>query len=319
MRLIKLRGVRRVSGLHFTPDGGRLLAVGGFEAGSADDAVWVDPASGASALRVSLQAESYAVSADLKVLAIASAYPDYDTELTLAGLDPSDVDWHANGCRVLIPTGQTDAVVYGVGVSPDGKRVAASYSVADRRGNHSAFRTAVFPLGRGKPVEVIDRDSDEFAASVFAFSPDGKRLACDGGVDERAAVKVLNARTLAPVRTLFPKGSQTRQLLFSPDGRFLAVAQAKSVIFYPDDSDVPRLTLKHPKQVNSVAFTPDGRRLLSACHDELLRIWDTASGQLVTSYDWGIGQATAVAVSPDGLTAAAGGQKGQIALFDLDA
>jgi WD40 repeat protein len=106
-------------------------------------------------------------------------------------------------------------------------------------------------------------------------------------------------------------------LAYSPGGGTLAVVNGKAVYLLSAERDVPWVTLAHPKQANAVAFTPDGRQILSTCHDGLLRIWDTARGQLVTSYDWGIGQTTAVVVSPDGLTAAVAGQKGQIALFDL--
>jgi len=208
--------------------------------------------------------------------------------------------------------------VFALAFAPDGKKLAVSYYREGRGGYRTAFRTAVFPLGRGKSVEVINRNPDEFTVSLFAYSPDGKLLACDGGEEDKPMVKVLNAKTLAPIRTIFPKGSQTRQLLYSPDGDILAIAQTKSVVCMSADSDVPRAALSHPKQVNAVAFTPNGRRILSTCTDQLLRIWDTATGQLLTSYGWVIGQIAAVAVSPDGLTAAVGGQKGQVALFDLD-
>ena len=42
MRLIKLKGMRRVNGLHFAPDGRRLLAVGGYEVRSCDTAAWIE-------------------------------------------------------------------------------------------------------------------------------------------------------------------------------------------------------------------------------------------------------------------------------------
>jgi len=317
MRLVKLKAMKRINGLHFTPDGRRLLVVGGVEAGSADEAVWIDPTTGAESGRMGLNAERYAVSADLKWIALGSATPDEDSEedpIPIAVCNMTDSD----GLRTIVAAGPTATEVYGLAFDPTGERLAASYTVANRSGYHTAFRLAVFPLGRGKPIEVLDRDSDEFTASVFAFSPDGKTLACDGGKEDRAAVKVRDAKTLAPLRTFFPKGSQTHHLVFSPDGGTLAVAHAKAVYLLPSDSDVPRFTLIHPKQANAVAFTPDGGRILSACHDGSLRIWDVATGQLVTSYDWGIGQTTAVVVSPDGLTAAVAGQKGQIAVFDLD-
>lgn len=316
MRLLKLKSMKRINGLHFTPDGGRLLVVGGAELGPADDAAWIDLTEGAETRRIELLACCYAASADLTRAALGNPSELGEELPPLVVFDPSSPS--SRRWRVVLPVGRTATEVYGLAFDPTGKRLAVSYCIADRTGYHTKFRLAVFPLGRGKPVEVIDRDSDEFTASLFAFSPDGKLLACDGGVEGRPTVKVLNAKTLSLIRTIFPKGSQTRQLLYSPDGGTLAIAHAKAVLCVPADSDALRVSLAHPKQVNAVAFTPDGQRLLSTCTDQLLRIWDIESGQLVTSFNWNIGQITAVAVSPDGLTAAVGGQKGQVVVVDLD-
>ena len=52
MRVIKLKKVKRINGLHYAPDG-RLLVVGGYEAGAVDAAVWVDPTAGAAAAKAS--------------------------------------------------------------------------------------------------------------------------------------------------------------------------------------------------------------------------------------------------------------------------
>ncbi len=322
MRQIKLKAMKQISGLHYTPDGRRLLVVGGYEVRSADEARWVNVADGTEALSVPLRAESAAVSADAKKIAVGGSFwpaEESGDVPPLLWFDSTEPNWAGivESWHTVVSPLPTAVEVYALAFSPEGNRLAMSYSVAQRSGYHTKFRLAVFPLvGRGKPVEVLDR-SDDHTISRLSFSPDGNTLVSDGGVGDKPAIKVWNAKTLAPIRTFTLKGTRTSQVLYSPDGDTLAVAHAKSVFLLPADSDVPRLTLAHPKQANAVVFTPDGRRVLSTCHDGQLRIWDVATGQLVTSYDWGIGQTTAVVVSPDGLTAAAAGQKGQIAVFDL--
>ena len=61
MRAYKLKKCKRVHGIHFTPDGSRLLAVGGEEVRMVDCAVWLDLATGANVGRIEQFADCYAV------------------------------------------------------------------------------------------------------------------------------------------------------------------------------------------------------------------------------------------------------------------
>jgi WD40 repeat protein len=72
----------------------------------------------------------------------------------------------------------------------------------------------------------------------------------------------------------------------------------------------------HDSAVLGVAFLPDGQSLLSAGTDGLIKHW-SLDGQLLRTIDWRIGELGAVAIAPDGLTAAAGGAE-SIVVWDLD-
>jgi len=68
----------------------------------------------------------------------------------------------------------------------------------------------------------------------------------------------------------------------------------------------------HKAIINDVVFTPDGRYLVSASNDKLIRVWDLASGRTVRTLRGQIsagpeGKIYAMALSPDGRWLAAGG------------
>jgi len=77
----------------------------------------------------------------------------------------------------------------------------------------------------------------------------------------------------------------------------------------------------HTFPVRSVAFTPDGKKLLTGAGNEAnvgeVKVWDLTTAKVATSYPWDKGPVHAVAVSPDGKTFAAGGDD-WIELWDAE-
>jgi WD40 repeat protein len=72
----------------------------------------------------------------------------------------------------------------------------------------------------------------------------------------------------------------------------------------------------HMAKINGIAFTPDGRQLVSASNDKTIRVWELASGKTVRtirgeSAPGLAGMVYAMALSPDGKWLAAGGLDGR--------
>jgi WD40 repeat protein len=67
-----------------------------------------------------------------------------------------------------------------------------------------------------------------------------------------------------------------------------------------------------------LAYHPSGKYLAVASNDETVKFFDTTTWDLVRTFTWKTGKMRAVCFSPDGTLAAAGGEKGQVVVWDVD-
>ena len=171
-----------------------------------------------------------------------------------------------------------------------------------------------------------------------AYSPDGALLAT-GGWDR--TVRLWDADTGAHLRSLAHHGP-VRTVAFSPDGKTLASGgDGSAVHLWSVNSDAyepvvivwttekirgqsvqqqsieePKLmtNLPHESAVGLLAFSPDGKTLVTGAADNLVRLWDVETAELLKTFE-GNG---AAALSPDGKTLAAGGHDRSVLLRDIE-
>lgn len=176
--------------------------------------------------------------------------------------------------------------------SPDGKTIATvggnDYTVQLWDSQTGQLKNTL-PMGDPKYIKGI-MVSDGISKVVdyatrrvnsIAFSSDGRTLA----VSTDSEIVFWDPNTGEQKATLTGKGS-FYNLLFSPDGHTLAAQNESGIYLWNiDTTDIQKSELRHTitgytAEVNSIAFSPDGKALASGYRRKNIRLWDVSTGQL---------------------------------------
>jgi WD40 repeat protein len=197
----------------------------------------------------------------------------------------------------LVYSYQAPNDVYSLAWSPDSKRIAAT--------NIDSAHTFAPTGGQVVDYSVVDQGSNSFVPPYsVAWSPDGKRLAASSDkvrIWDAASRRLL--LTYAPALAT-PTSSPNSGGPVTPTPGTTAYNSSSSVFysaaFSPANMHKP---LSGGSPVWTTAWSPDGQLMATAFnggYGNIVQVWTTSSGHLVTTYRKHTDFVTALSWSPDG-------------------
>jgi WD40 repeat protein len=313
VKILKNKVARAVSRLAFGPDGRKLVTggSGGFD-------IW-DLTTGRHTHIPSPDVTNYIRACECDPLGRWF----YVSDSTRGG---RVIPWSGRDERNL--PGPRGHHVHGLAVSADGSRLLLSRLNPCQLECWATEKDPFAPVwGRrnGRPVDPLETPAPQAPDWVFravALSRDW-RLAAAVGVrtdNPAPAVTLWDGGSGALIRNLGPAGNfMIYRLTFTPDGKTLFGYDEKEIAVWDtaSGSQAGRFSPGRAK-LHGLAIHPSGQFFVTAGADRTARTWNLSDLRETKALKWTIGKLSSVALSPDGTLAAAGGEKGQVVLWDID-
>ncbi|MEO0350098.1 MAG: TIR domain-containing protein [Cyanobacteria bacterium P01_A01_bin.15] len=209
--------------------------------------------------------------------------PDGQVIASISRSGPVAQLWNAEGKLLKVLEGHEGESTSFVAFSPDGKILATTRNDIIRLWNLD-----------GELLHTLTNDADYI--SKIAFSPDSKILASANGTDGTVKLWSTEGELL---HTLGNRGEYT-DLVFSPDGQYLAAANADNTLqLWSTNGELIRSLEDHTGSLVRVRFTPDSQTIGSTSLDGTTRLW-TLDGELLQIFGSSDERMGRFAFSPDG-------------------
>jgi WD40 repeat protein len=191
-------------------------------------------------------------------------------------------------------------------LGPGGKQLATLGSPSNQGGRIPGIdellqenHPKLWDTTSGKRLKVFSEERPMDQISSLAFAPDGKTLAT-----AELGVTLWDVAT-GTLKATFPEPVSVAGVVFSPNGKTLALARADGVIRFCDLGNGFLTTLpKTVANLSGAAFNPDSKRLITVSFDGKVQVWDAARPTLRATHQ--VGRHTAPRVlSRDGKMVAA--------------
>ncbi len=200
------------------------------------------------------------------------------------------------------------ATVSALSISSDGHWLAAANS-----GSIDLWNLDTFELGSQLQSDLWQlAGSSDRVVNAIGFSPDGASLLT---AHWDIAFWDPFAESLIATRHPHDRTASVHLLAVAPDGRVAVESSDGGLIVWDVVADSVVELIREEGEVNCVAFSPDGGRLVSGGEDRTIRIWDPVAGSELLTLAPHNAPVSAVAFGPNGQRIASGATDGELRIW----
>jgi WD40 repeat protein/serine/threonine protein kinase len=225
--------------------------------------------------------------------------------------------WDASSGNELLTLAAGGAMVSDAAFSPDGKQIAGGCFQSPLR---------MWEAATGKVVQSFENVQ---TVNCLAYRRDGKQIVCGTSLDGITIYDASNGKQLVTFQAppdskwrFLKLGQEILEVAFSPNAKYVVSRRMneKTLVVWDALTGQPAHTLEgHSATVTSLAFSPDGQRILSGSEDSTLKLWDVETGEETLTLKGHTAGVESVAWSPDGRRIVSSGNDGTIRLWDASA
>lgn len=241
------------------------------------------------------------------------------THLASACADGTVKIWSVATGSEIISIAAHDAAVTCIAFSPDNRHLAS--------GSEDKL-VRVWEVSTSKCVK---NKSLVGAVISLDFSPDGKHIACVTRMEDKNKLSVPTIwEPFSGTEVVLKDDRQSlTAVAYSPDGKWLAMADDGRTTFNIREPKPSRIALwdvsgeplsfplgQHAAAITRIAFSPNGKWLVSASLDQTVKVWNIANSQEVRVFQEQSG-VYSVAFSPDSHRLVSGSGDGTVRIWSL--